>query len=248
MKRNRAVLMDQTNRALRGDAPLVQVEEASKSFFLGEQEVKALKEVSISFDTGQLVMIKGPSGSGKTTLLNIIGGLDHPDQGAAYYKGKNLKQLSDSALTELRRKEVGFVFQSFALIDFLTAFENVELPLRMMKIKSKERKERALKCLDLVGLGKRAAHRSNELSGGEQQRVGIARALANDPSLILADEPTGKLNQETARRIMELLQRIVREHHKSVCVVTHDPMVCEYADVIYAMNDGEIRREAVHND
>ncbi|HEY8343909.1 MAG TPA: ABC transporter ATP-binding protein [Bacillota bacterium] len=248
MKRNRAVLMDQTNRALRVDTPLVQVEEASKSFFLGEQEVKALKKVSISFDSGQLVIIKGPSGSGKTTLLNIIGGLDHPDQGAVYYKGKNLKQLSDSALTELRRKEVGFVFQSFALIDFLTAFENVELPLRMMKIKSKERKERAFQCLELVGLGKRAAHRSNELSGGEQQRVGIARALANDPSLILADEPTGKLNQETARHIMELLQRIVREHHKSVCVVTHDPMVCEYADVIYEMNDGEIRREAAHND
>jgi putative ABC transport system ATP-binding protein len=118
----------------------------------------------------------------------------------------------------------------------------------MVKMKSRERRERVLNCLELVGLGKRAAHRSNELSGGEQQRVGIARALANDPSLVLADEPTGKLNQETARHIMELLQKIVREHNKSVCVVTHDPMVCEYADVIYAMNDGEIRREEAHHD
>lgn len=248
VRRNRAIDMQQFSQALRGDPPLVLVEEASKSFFLGNQEIKALNHVSISVDPGQLVIIKGPSGSGKTTLVNIIGGLDHPDTGTAYYKGQDLKQLSDSALTELRRKEVGFVFQSFALIDFLTAFENVELPLRMMKMKSKERKERVLNCLELVGLGKRAAHRSNELSGGEQQRVGIARALANDPSLVLADEPTGKLNQETARHIMELLQKIVREHNKSVCVVTHDPMVCEYADVIYAMNDGEIRREEVHND
>jgi len=227
--------------------PLVQVENVSKSFFLGSQEVKALKGVSITVYPGQLVIIKGPSGSGKTTLINVIGGLDHPNRGAAYYKGRNLQKMSDSSLTELRRTEVGFVFQSFALIDYLTAYENVELPLRMVRMKSKERRQRVLACLEMVGLKKRMEHRGNELSGGEQQRIGIARALANNPSLILADEPTGKLNQETARHIMELLQEIVRTHDKSVCVVTHDPMVCEYADVIYEMNDGEIRREAIHN-
>jgi len=218
--------------------PLVRLVNVTRTFRVGNQEIHALRGVSMEIYQGQLVVIKGPSGSGKTTLVNIMGGLDHPTSGQAFYKGHDLGKLSDEALTDLRRREIGFVFQSFALIEVLTAYENVELPLRMVRMSASERARRVRECLEWVGLSKRAQHRAYELSGGEQQRVGIARALVNEPSLILADEPTGELNQETGQRVMELFKRIVREQNRTVCVVTHDPMVTEYADVTYEIVDG----------
>lgn len=218
--------------------PLVRLVNVTRTFRVGNQEVHALRGVSLDVYQGQLVVIRGPSGSGKTTLVNIMGGLDQPTSGQAFYKGHDLSKLSDHALTDLRRREIGFVFQSFALIEVLTAYENVELPLRMVRMSASERARRIRECLEWVGLDKRAQHRAYELSGGEQQRVGIARALVNEPSLILADEPTGELNQETAERVMELFRRIVREQNRTVCVVTHDPLVAEYADVTFEIVDG----------
>lgn len=218
--------------------PLIHLVNVARTYHVGSQEVHALRGVSLDIYQGQLVVITGPSGSGKTTLVNIMGGLDEPSSGQAFYKGHDLHKLSDQALTDLRRREIGFVFQSFALIEVLTAYENVELPLRMTKMSATERARRVRECLEWVGLGKRAQHRAYELSGGEQQRVGIARALVNEPSLILADEPTGELNQETAQRVMELFKRIVREQNRTVCVVTHDPLVTEYADVTFEIVDG----------
>lgn len=218
--------------------PLVRLSNVTRMFRVGNQDVHALRGVSMDVYQGQLVVIKGPSGSGKTTMVNIMGGLDQPTSGQASYKGHDLSKLSDHALTDLRRREVGFVFQSFALIEVLTAYENVELPLRMVRMSASERAQRVRESLEWVGLDKRAQHRAYELSGGEQQRVGIARALVNEPSLILADEPTGELNQETGQRVMELFKRIVREQNRTVCVVTHDPMVTEYADVTFEIVDG----------
>jgi putative ABC transport system ATP-binding protein len=219
---------------------LVSVEKVYRSFYRGSEEVKALRGISLELNTEKLVVIKGPSGSGKTTLVNLMGGLDQPDSGRILYKGKNLNDMPDSTLTELRRTEIGFIFQSFALIDILTAYENVELPLRIMRMDVKERIKRVISCLEMVGLRKRMQHRTYELSGGEQQRVGVARALVNNPCLILADEPTCELNQEAAQNIMEVFGAIVREYGKTVCVVTHDPLVSEYADVTFEIVDGAL--------
>lgn len=227
-----------SGRPVEAREPLIHVVNVSRTFHVGSQEVRALRGINLDIYQGQLVAIRGPSGSGKTTLVNIMGGLDRPTSGQVFYKGHNLGKLSDQALTDLRRREIGFVFQSFALIEVLTAYENVELPLRMIKMSASERSRRVRECLEWVDLGKRTQHRAYELSGGEQQRVGIARALVNQPSLILADEPTAELNQETAQRVMELFRRIVREQNRTVCVVTHDPMVSEYADVTFEIVDG----------
>ena len=227
-----------SGRPVEAREPLIHVVNVSRTFHVGSQEVRALRGINLDIYQGQLVAIRGPSGSGKTTLVNIMGGLDRPTSGQVFYKGHNLGKLSDQALTDLRRREIGFVFQSFALIEVLTAYENVELPLRMVKMSASERSRRVRECLEWVDLGKRTQHRSYELSGGEQKRVGIARALVNQPSLILADEPTAELNQETAQRVMELFGRIVREQNRTVCVVTHDPMVSEYADVTFEIVDG----------
>jgi len=227
-----------SGRPVEAREPLIHVVNVSRTFHVGSQEVRALRGINLDIYQGQLVAIRGPSGSGKTTLVNIMGGLDRPTSGQVFYKGHNLGKLSDQALTDLRRREIGFVFQSFALIEVLTAYENVELPLRMVKMSASERSRRVRECLEWVDLGKRTQHRAYELSGGEQQRVGIARALVNQPSLILADEPTAELNQETAQRVMELFRRIVREQNRTVCVVTHDPMVSEYADVTFEIVDG----------
>jgi ABC-type lipoprotein export system ATPase subunit len=206
----------------------------------GAEEVAALQGVSFRVRSGRFVAVKGPSGSGKTTLINCIGGLDHPTSGVVRVFEQDLSQLGERGLTRWRHEQVGFVFQSFGLLPTLSAYENVELMLRIGGVSGSERRERSLRCLELVGLGGWAHHRPYEMSGGQQQRVGIARALVSEPRLILADEPTGELDSETARDVLSLFRRIVKEERTTVLVVSHDPLVNEYVDEVRRLRDGQI--------
>jgi ABC-type lipoprotein export system ATPase subunit len=206
----------------------------------GAQEVQALRGVDLAVASGRFVAVKGRSGSGKTTLLNCIGGLDHPTSGSVHVFGRDISTLSERELTHWRRNRVGFIFQSFGLLPTLSAYENVELMLRIAGIPGKQRRERALYCLDLVGLGKWIHHRPFEMSGGQQQRVAIARSVANNPQLILADEPTGELDSSTAREILALFRRIVQEERVTLVMVSHDALVDEYVDDTLQLKDGQI--------
>jgi putative ABC transport system ATP-binding protein len=206
-------------------------------------DVHALRGANFWVKPGEFVALMGRSGSGKTTLMNILGGLDHPTEGEVFVFGQDVTRLSDRRLTEIRRKRIGFVFQSFALMPTMSAYENVELPLRMIGINRRERRQRVMECLELVGLTRWAKHRPQELSGGQQQRVAIARALVNEPGLILADEPTGELDSVTGRDVMELFKNITRDEGVTVVMTSHDPVVQEYVDYTYRMADGKIINE-----
>ncbi len=208
------------------------------------RDVHALQGVDLDIHIGEFVTLMGRSGSGKTTLLNLIGGLDQPTRGRVVYDGRDLKSFSQRELTRWRRSQVGFIFQAFALLPALTALENVELPLRIAGVSPKKAHARAMECLELVGLGKRAKHRSYELSGGEQQRVGIARALSAKPRLLIADEPTGELDEATGRQIMNLFRSIIATENVAVCMTTHDPVASGFADIIYHLKDGVIMSHA----
>jgi ABC-type lipoprotein export system ATPase subunit len=205
-----------------------------------QQEVSALRGVNIKIKTGKFLALQGRSGSGKTTLLNCISGLDRPSSGIVRVFGVDLSTLNDARLTQWRREKVGFVFQSFGLSPMLSAYENVELVLRIAGRRSGERRERTDQCLDLVGLNKWKDHRPDELSGGQQQRVAIARSLANHPELILADEPTGELDSGSAREVLSLFRRIVEKERVTLLIASHDSLVDEYADEIYQLKDGQI--------
>jgi len=205
-----------------------------------EQEVAALRGVHLEIDAGQFIALKGRSGSGKTTLLNILGGLDRPTEGVVRIFDQDISQLNDKQITIWRRERVGFIFQSFGLTPTFSAYENIELMLRISGKDSRERIERTNFCLDLVGLKNRKDHRPDELSGGQQQRVAIARALANNPKLILADEPTGELDSTTARDILGLFQQIVREENVTLLMASHDQLVDEYVDNVVLLKDGMI--------
>jgi ABC-type antimicrobial peptide transport system, ATPase component len=218
----------------------VQTHDLWRIYKTGAQEVAALRGVNLAVRPGSFVAVKGRSGSGKTTLLNCIGGLDHPTSGSVHIFGRDISTMSDRELTRWRREEVGFVFQSFGLLPTLSAYENVELLLRIAGVPARERRKRTMYCLELVGLGRWANHRPFEMSGGQQQRVGIARALANRPHLILADEPTGELDSTTAREILKLFKTIVREEHVTLVMVSHDVLVDEYADEVLQLSDGRI--------
>ncbi|MGI6611855.1 MAG: ABC transporter ATP-binding protein [Limnochordia bacterium] len=209
-------------------------------FRLGDQQVHALRGIDLDIQEGTFVLLSGRSGSGKTTLLNILGGLDRPTRGKVFFRGKDLGTFSERALTKWRRKEIGFVFQSFALLPTLTAHENVELPLRIVGGSGRQRRARARECLEMVGLWKRARHRVFELSGGEQQRVCIARALTTKPGMLLADEPTGELDTVTGKKILALFRDIVQYEGITVCMVTHDPGAAPFADTVYSLVDGQI--------
>jgi putative ABC transport system ATP-binding protein len=209
----------------------------------GALEVPALRGVDLKVEPGHFIAVKGRSGSGKTTLLNCLGGLDHPTSGSVHIFGRDISTLSDRELTHWRRNRVGFIFQSFGLLPTLSAYENVELMLRIAGVSSKERRERANYCLDLVGLSKWIHHRPFEMSGGQQQRVAIARSVANRPQLILADEPTGELDSTTAREILDLFRRIVEEEHVTFVMVSHDALVNEYVDYSLQLKDGQIVQE-----
>jgi len=213
----------------------------TRVYRVGAQEVHALRGVDLSVARGKLVALRGRSGSGKTTLLNIIGGLDRPTGGDVCFDGRSLAGLSGRELTRLRRHRIGFVFQSFALLPTYSAFENVELLLRIAGVKGRERLRRTRDSLRLVGLGRWMDHRPDEMSGGQQQRVAIARALVTRPDLVLADEPTGELDTVTGRQIFALLHRVVEVEGITVLTVTHDRLIYDYADLVYELQDGRIK-------
>jgi ABC-type lipoprotein export system ATPase subunit len=221
----------------------IRVENLVRVFGAGTQAVHALRGINMKIGPGRFVVLKGRSGSGKTTLLNCIGGLDKPTSGLVEVNGTNLASLEDEELTRWRREHVGFIFQSFGLQPFLSAFENIELILRLANMPRPQRKNRALRCLDLVGLAKWGNHRSTELSGGQQQRVAIACAIANAPRLILADEATGELDSETAREILSLFKTIVKEEGITLLLASHDGLVDEYVDDVFMLKDGHIQTE-----
>lgn len=206
----------------------------------GKQEVAALRGINLSIPPRSFLALKGRSGSGKTTLLNCLGGLDQPSRGSVRIFGEEIAQFDENAATRWRRERIGFVFQSFGLLPTLSAYENVELILRIAGMREKKRHARALECLQQVGLGKWVHHRPYELSGGQQQRLAIARALANRPPLILADEPTGELDSSTALDILGLFRQIVQDEGLTLIVASHDPLVDKFVDRILQMKDGQI--------
>ena len=226
--------------ALQAAEVLVRTVGLERTYPVGSELVHALRGVDLEIGPGRFVAFQGRSGSGKTTLLNLIGGLDEPTAGQVFLFGQDLGRLSEAERTRLRRDRLGFVFQSFALIPTFSAYENVELPLRIAGVGGRERRERAMRCLTLVGLRRWADHRPFEMSGGQQQRLSIARALVRRPALILADEPTGELDSETGRKIMILCQRLVREEGVTVLMATHAPTVEEFASDIYQLSDGRV--------
>ncbi len=219
---------------------IIETHDLERTYKIGSREVHALRGINIQISAGQFIGLKGRSGSGKTTLLNCLSGLDRPTVGSVEVSGRNLAKMDERALTEWRRKEVGFIFQSFGLIPTLSAYENVELMLRISGAPGKERSKRANYVLDLMGLTKWIHHRPYELSGGQQQRVAIARALANQPRLILADEPTGELDSNTSREMLALFRQIVEQEKITLLMSSHDPLVDNYVDLILQMQDGEI--------
>lgn len=211
-----------------------------RTYQLGGEEVNALKGVNLTIFPGQFVAIVGRSGSGKTTLLNVMAGLDRPTSGQVLLEERDLSAMGDDELTEVRRYKIGFVFQSFGLLPLLSAFENVELPLRISGLKTRQREERVREALEMVGLLDRSRHRPYELSGGEQQRVAIARAIVNQPQVILADEPTGELDSNNARSIFGLFKDMVRKQGISVMAATHDSTLLSMADEVKEIRDGEL--------
>jgi putative ABC transport system ATP-binding protein len=216
---------------------MIRLENVVKGYRRGEQEVRALSGVSLRLDKGQFLSIMGPSGSGKSTLLNLIGGLDQPTTGEIFLDGEPLHGISDDALTLVRRKKVGFIFQFFNLLPMLTAVENVALPLLLDGLSFSRIKDKAVQMLEMVGLQGRIEHRPEQLSGGEMQRVAIARALISNPSVLLADEPTGNLDSQRSLEILEILKQLNKEG-QTIVMVTHDPMAAAFASRIIRLKDG----------
>lgn len=223
---------------MKGPRSVVTTVDLGRTYHLEGEEISALHNVNLTVHPGKFIAVVGRSGSGKTTLLNLMAGLDKPTCGQILFEGRDLADMSEVDLTELRRHRIGFVFQSFGLLPLLSAFENVELPLRISGIASKEREERTRETLSMVGLSHRADHRPYELSGGEQQRVAISRAIVTRPTLILADEPTGELDSTNARSIFGLFEDMVHTQGISVVAATHDSTLLEMADQVLELRDG----------
>ena len=223
------------------DEPVVQVDRVSRNFEVGDEIISALTDVSFTVNRGEFLAVIGRSGSGKTTLLNTLAGLDKPSSGRVLIENNDVSTMSDAELTELRRHTIGFVFQSFGLLPLLSAYENIEIALRIAGAPRAKRSRRANELLETVGLTRRAHHRPYEMSGGEQQRVAIARALANEPALILADEPTGELDSTTAASIFQLLQDIIAQTNVTIITTTHDRLVMERAQRVLELADGRLQ-------
>jgi ABC-type lipoprotein export system ATPase subunit len=226
--------------ALSGNTPIVETVDLWRVYRLGDLEIPALRGLNLTIGVGELIALKGRSGSGKTTLLNCLGGLDKPTKGSIKILGEEIANWSEGKLTKWRRHQVGFIFQSLGLLPALSAYENVELMLRMIGENSQERHRRTVECLDLVGLTKWMDHRPYEMSGGQQQRVAVARALANNPRLILADEPTGELDSKTGAEMMNLFRNVVREKNVTMLMATHDNAVDDYVDKVLHLRDGRV--------
>jgi len=223
-----------------GDQPVIELAGIGMVYSLGKVQVPALSDVNLTIAAGEMLSIMGPSGSGKSTLMNIVGCLDQATSGRYLLRGLDVSRLNDNRLAEVRNREIGFVFQSIALISSMSAYENVDFGMRICGISAAERKKRVLECLTLVGLGKRINHRPHELSGGEQQRVAIARAIAHTPKVIFADEPTAELDTQMALRVVGMFKDLVHEHGLTIVMTTHDPNMMELADHVYTLEDGEI--------
>ena len=218
----------------------IRLEHVSKQYHIGAVETQALKDINLSVAEGEFTALVGPSGSGKTTLLQLIGCLDKPDQGSIHIRGQEVTSLSANQRADLRRDRIGFIFQFFALLPVLTAYENVELPLLLSNVKPQERHQRVSELLEAVGVAHRAGHRPDQMSGGEQQRVAIARALAPRPVLVLADEPTANLDTTNGQQAMEIMQRLNQDTGTAFVVATHDPRVVSFARRVVTMRDGRI--------
>ncbi|HMO38977.1 MAG TPA: ABC transporter ATP-binding protein [Saprospiraceae bacterium] len=225
--------------------PILSVKELKKTYIMGTTQVHALQSVSLDINKNEYVALMGPSGSGKSTLMNLLGCLDTPTSGEYLLNGTSVSTMTDSELAEIRNKEIGFVFQTFNLLPRLSALENVALPLVYGGVSKAKRLERAQEVLEAVGLGDRVDHKPNELSGGQRQRVAIARALVNNPSIILADEPTGNLDSKTSAEIMQILGSLHRQGN-TIILVTHEPDIAEYAHRVVRLRDGLVESDTLN--
>jgi putative ABC transport system ATP-binding protein len=223
------------------ESPIVSLKEIRKTFFRGKEPITVLDGLSLEIPAGSFEALMGPSGSGKSTLLNLIAGLDRPTAGTAIVAGENIGKMSDGDLAKFRSRNIGFIFQAYNLMPVLTAQENVELPLLLHNLSGAERKKRAQTALRVVGLEERSGHYPRQLSGGQEQRVAIARAIVNDPTIIVADEPTGDLDRKSADEILNLMDRLNKEFKKTILMVTHDPAAAERATVTHKLDKGQLR-------
>ena len=223
---------------------LIKIRGLDKTYRRGGEEIHVLQSLNLDVDQGEFVAFMGPSGSGKTTLLNLLGGLDVPSRGSITVAGDEVTNMSSGKLTEWRARHVGFIFQMYNLIPVLTAFQNVEMPLLLTKLSKSERRKHVETALSIVGLSDRMNHYPRQLSGGQEQRVTIARAIVADPTFLLCDEPTGDLDRKSADEILELLTRFSREHNKTILMVTHDPMAADRAQAILHLNKGVLVESA----
>lgn len=219
---------------------IIELENIIKTYHIGEVETRALNGVSLSIEEGEFTALVGPSGSGKTTLLQLMGCLDRPNSGAVKINGQDVTRFNANQRADLRRAKIGFIFQFFALVPVLSAYENVELPLLLNGVSARERQQRVMDLLNAVGLTERARHRPNQMSGGEQQRVAIARALAPRPVMVLADEPTANLDTANGQQAMEIMQRLNQQTKTAFIFATHDPRVVAYARRVVKLRDGQI--------
>jgi putative ABC transport system ATP-binding protein len=220
---------------------MVKVENVTKTYKRGAEELKVLDSLSLEVPEGEFVALMGPSGSGKTTLLNLIAGIDQPTSGGVFVGGKNIAILSEGELAKWRSRSVGFIFQFYNLIPVLSAVENVELPLLLTNLSKRERRDRALTALKVVGLADRSTHYPRQLSGGQEQRVAIARAIVTDPQVLVADEPTGDLDAKSAEEILKLMETLNRDFKKTIVMVTHDPRAAERAHVQRHLEKGVLQ-------
>ncbi|MBN8547293.1 MAG: ABC transporter ATP-binding protein [Ignavibacteria bacterium] len=224
---------------------LIEINNLQKSYWRNNLEIPVLNKLSLGVESGEFLALMGPSGSGKTTLLNMIAGIDRPTEGTININGEDVGRMSESNLAKWRSANIGFVFQFYNLIPVLTAFENVELPLLLTKLKKDERKKHVETALTIVGLGDRMHHSPKQLSGGQEQRVAIARAIVTDPLIIVADEPTGDLDKNSASEILSLLEKLNKDYHKTIVMVTHDPHAAERASRVLHLEKGELVKETV---
>jgi putative ABC transport system ATP-binding protein len=227
--------------------PIVRVDGVHKYFRRGSEQIDVLNDLHLEVAAGEFLALMGPSGSGKTTLLNLIAGLDRPSAGTISVGGARISDLSESQLAHWRTRHVGFIFQFYHLLPVLTAYENVELPLLLLPLSARQRRQQVQTALDLVGLSDRLKHRPGQLSGGQQQRVGIARAIVTDPTLIVADEPTGDLDSKSAREILDLLGELQKSLQKTILMVTHDPRAAERAQRVLHLDKGRLVEDEGRN-
>lgn len=235
------VLSQKTGRNVLKKPPVIEIKNVKKVYRMGSERISAVDDVSFEIDKGEFCCLLGTSGSGKSTLLNLMAGIEKASGGQILIKGKNIRKMSEKQLAKFRQKYLGFVFQSYNLLNSMTALENVEFPLVFKRIPARKRKRLAKDMLTKVGLGSRINHRPKQMSGGQQQRVGIARAFVAKPEIVFADEPTGNLDTRTTMEVMKLIKQIARDNNQTIVMVTHDPRLADFADKIIHILDGKIQ-------